>query len=148
MPTSPDETRKIVLPGDPPRPEPTGTLWDKQAPKGPPTVEAREIPAAFEPIARWLEDIVAEEGLVADLALERAIKIVEWNHNRGLVGIDYFPEAGNGQPFTRTTCVALAVPLAVEIYKQALVAIERRKDELEKLVKAAKGPVSQAGRDL
>jgi hypothetical protein len=114
------------------------TIWDKAAPTGPPTPVVRRVPRHLEKIYAWIRQIVADEGMVADLALERAIEIVQFQHDRGLVGIDYFPEANpGGMAATRMNMVALAVPLAVEIYKQAEGSIGQKADEFTELVKEA-----------
>jgi len=132
--TEPENGRRIILPGEPePGPE---VRWDKDAPTGPPIPQERQFPEWFTPVYVWLKQIVQDESLVADLCLERAIDIVEFNHARGMVGIDYFAEGG-GTP-ARTSTVAMAVPLAVELYRQTAASIAKREAELEKVVKDAR----------
>ncbi len=108
------------------------TKWDKEAPTGPPTPARRAYPEWLEPLVKTFKGIVADEGLLADLCLEKAIDIVQFNHDRGLAGIDYFPEANPGaMPANRTSIVAMSVPFAVEFYKQCVQACNSRADELK-----------------
>lgn len=102
-----------------------------KAPTGPPTPMRRDTPGWFKPVHDYLAQVIADESLVLDLCLERAIQIVEFNHNAGMVGIDYFVESSTAP---RTQMVAFAVPLATELYKQALAAIDRDKVKFEALV--------------
>lgn len=137
-----EQARKIIVPGEEPPQDASpverqGTMWDKEAPKGPPTPEARQVPEWFEDVYRWMQGTVNDEGLLLDLCLERAIGIVEFNHNRGMAGIDFFPEAGGGQAPSRAHFLAIASPLAVELYKQVLTSISQNKSEFQKLVEAA-----------
>lgn len=136
-----EEARKIIIPGEPP-PDATpvgGTRFDKDAPKGPPEPEVRRVPEWFEDVLKWLQGTVNDEGLILDLCLERAIQIVEFNHNRGMAGIDYFPEAnGNGGiSASRIQFTAIAAPLAAELYKQVLAAVMKNNAEFTRLVEAA-----------
>lgn len=137
-----DQARKIIIPGEPAPPdaepvERQGTMWDKEAPTGPPTPQTRQIPPWFEDVFQWMQGIVNDEGLLLDLCLERALAVVQFNHDRGLVGIDHFPEAGGGGTPGRAHFLAISSPLAVELYKQVLTAIDRNKAEFQKLVEAA-----------
>ena len=138
-----ETARKILLPGEPDpaavaAAHPQGTIWDKPAPTGPPNKMERQVSPEFKPIVDWMQQVVLEESLVADLALERAIEIVEFNHNRGFFGIDAFTESGAGGAAPRTNLVAMAVPLAVELYKQSLLSINQRKEELKELMRNVK----------
>jgi hypothetical protein len=104
--------------------------WDKPAPTGPPTPLVRVYPEWMKGLVEWLDSIVGDEALVLDLAMGRAVEIVEFHHHRGLAGIDFFPEAGSGMTPSRINMVAVAAPLAVELYKQVLAALSTvRKDE-------------------
>lgn len=139
-----EQARKLIIPGEAQAPpdaaqvdQRQGTVWDKQAPKGPPTPEIRQVPVWFNDVYQWMQGLVNDEGLLLDLCLEKAVGIVEFNHNRGLAGIDFFPEAGNGQAPSRGLFLSIAAPLAVELYKQALTSIDRNKGEFAKLVEAA-----------
>ena len=102
-----------------------------KAPTGPPTPMTRDIPAWFKSVHDWIGQVVADESIVLDLCLERAIQIVKFNHDRGMAGIDYFVES-NTPP--QTQMVAFAIPLAAELYKQVLAAIARDSEKFEKLV--------------
>jgi hypothetical protein len=104
------------------------------APSGPPTPMARQVPDWFRPVYEWINGVVRDEGLVLDLCLERAIEIAEFNHNRGMVGIDHFME---NQIPPRTQMVAFAVPLATELYRQVLASIDQHKGEFSAILKAA-----------
>jgi hypothetical protein len=113
-------------------------MWDKEAPKGPPTPEVRQVPGWFSDVYQWMRGVVNDEGLLLDLCVERALEIVRFNHDRGLAGIDFFPEAGGGGGApNRAQFLAISTPLAVELYKQVLTSIDRNKGEFQKLVEAA-----------
>ena len=110
------------------------TMKNGEAPKMPPVVAERKVPEWFEPVYRWMKGVVYDEGVLLDLCMDKAIEIAEFNHNRGLVGIDHFVE--NSIP-PRTQMMMFGVPLAVELYRQALKSIENNKVEFEALVKEA-----------
>jgi len=122
-------------------------LWDKKAPTSPPQRMERAYAEWFKPVVQYLESVVADDALVLDLCLEKAISVAEFNHNRGMVGIDFFPEATGGRAAGRTEMLMLAMPLAVELYKQVCVSLntEERKAELEKIFKAALAARDAAG---
>jgi hypothetical protein len=102
-----------------------------KAPTGPPTPMRRDIPGWFKPAHDYLAQVIADESLVMDLCLERAIQIVEFNHNAGLVGIDHFIESATPP---RTQMVAFAIPVATELYKQVLASISRDSAKFEALI--------------
>jgi len=110
--------------------------WDKPSPKTNPGVAERVVPEWFENVYQWLKGLVADESLVLDLCVERTIEIVQHNHDRGMVGIDHFPEAGGngGMTANRISIVATAMPLAVELYKQTLASIKEKEAEFGNLV--------------
>lgn len=121
-------------------------LWDKTAPTAAPQPMVRTVPEWFKPVIAFLEGVVADEGLVLDLCLDKAVKIAEFNHNKGMVGIDFFPEATGGRAAGRTEMLMLATPLAVELYKQVCGSLSgERKAELEKTVKDALAARDAAG---
>ncbi len=109
-----------------------GTVFDKPAPTGPPTPMPREIPAHLGKLTRYMEGKIADEGLLLDLCVDRAVGIAEFNYKKRCVGSDFFGD----QP-TAAHFVAMAMPLAVELYKQVLVAINDDKEEYAKLVTEA-----------
>lgn len=129
-----EEAKKLVTPsGDPLKPD--GVSWDQQAPKTPPTPEQRAMPEWFTDVYRFISQLVADESLVLDLCLERCIEIVEFNHNRGLVGIDHFPELQQGSQPTRISFVVTAAPMAVKLYEQVLASLNGpQKAQFEELV--------------
>ncbi len=116
-----------------------GTVDTKAPPEGPPQPLVRRYPARLAPIVAWIEEIVANEGLVLDLCMDKAMQIIDFHYKRGLVGIDYFPEHQNGQAPTRFKFVAIATPLAVRLFEEVEKAIESRKDELAALVVKMQG---------
>lgn len=110
-----------------------GTVFDKAAPTGPPTPKLREVPSHLAKIVRFFQGIVADEGLLLDLCLDRAVGIVEFNYQKRLAGADFFAQE---QP-TALHFVGMAGPLAVELYKQTLESIKGRQDEYEALLREA-----------
>lgn len=107
--------------------------WDKQSPQGPPQPIERNISEPMKPIVAWLTGVVADEAVLLDLCLEKAIKIVDENYQRGAVGMDLM-----GETFNRTALISIATPLAVKLYSEVLGAVEKRRGEpggLDELVK-------------
>lgn len=122
----------LAVPGPPPLQD--GTKWDKEAPAGPPTPQQRAIPKALQPIIKFFNGIIVDESLLIDLCLERCMEIVERNVKAKMVGVDYWAGDGSaGGPYTPSHYAAVAGPLAVELYKQVLKAIEGRQEEYDKL---------------
>lgn len=107
--------------------------WDKPAPTGPPTPQSRDIPAHLVKIVRFFESIAADEGVLLDICMDRAVDIVEFNFKKRLAGSDFFAEQ---QP-TAATFTMIASPLAVELYKQCLQSVKDRQDEYVQLLKEA-----------
>jgi len=106
-----------------------GTVFDKQAPSGPPSPPVRAIPPHLRKVIEFFEGIIADEGLLLDLCVDRAVGIVEYNYKKRLVGQDFFGD----QP-TPAHFVGMAAPLATELYKQVIASIVDRKDEYAKLL--------------
>lgn len=118
-----EQTAKIIVPGE-------GEVdFDKLGPQGPPTRAPRQLPDRFRPIEKFLTGIATDEGLLMDICLERAIKIVEWNHANGSAGIDFFAE--NTQVAPITTMMVMATPIAIELYKQCLAQLNQPKTAAE-----------------
>lgn len=101
--------------------------WDKQAPTEPPTPIPLDVPEGMEKHAAIFHQIAYREGLVFDICLDRAIRIVERNFLAGLVGIDHFTDSGVGVS-GRLAIVQIAMPMAIEMHKHVLAAF----NELEK----------------
>jgi len=118
-----------------------GTVFDKPAPSGPPTPPSRSIPAHLGKVIRFFESIIADEGLLLDLCVDRSVGIVEFNYKKRLVGNDFFGD----QP-TAAHFVGMAAPLAVELYKQVLSSIEARQDEYTVLLAEAQKEMERASR--
>lgn len=110
-----------------------GTVFDKQAPTGPPTPVLRDIPPHLRKIEKFFESLVADEGLLMDCALDRAMAIVQFNCAKRRAGADFFAS----EPATPEGVAALSAPLAVELYKQALASVLDRKEEYVSLLKEA-----------
>lgn len=118
--------------------EPEGTRWDQSAPSGPPTPAVRPIPQHLKSIFRFFDGIIQDESLLVDLCLERCMEIVRRNVESKLVGADHFAGEGQGgNPFTPVNYAAIAGPLAIELYKQVLSAVEGREEEYKKLLEEA-----------
>lgn len=109
-----------------------GTVFDKEAPTGPPTPPSRSIPPHLKKVISFFEGIIADEGLLLDLCVDRAVGIVEFNYKKRMAGNDFFGE----QP-TTAHFVSMATPLASELYKQVLASVLDRKEEYGKLMAEA-----------
>ena len=118
-----------------------GTVFDKPAPSGPPTTPVRSLPPHLKKVIQFFEGIIADEGLLLDLCVDRAVGIVEYNYRKRLVGQDFFGE----QP-TPAHFVGMASPLAVELYKQVIASIVDRKDEYAKLLADAQEEMTRGAR--
>ncbi len=111
-----------------------GTFWDKPAPSGPPAEPERRIPKHLIGVVKFFGEIIADEGLLLDLCLDKAVSMVKFNVEKRMVGIDMLQDGGQMHPFN---IVAAATPLAIELYKNVLKSIEDRKEDYEKVLKAA-----------
>lgn len=135
-----DEVKRLLVlpPGTEPPASAQEIRFDKAAPTAPPGNIDLKIPPWLAEVYGWIGSIVADEAVVLDICLDRVVQIVQGVHDRGLVGIDHFPEAyPGGMAPTRMNMVAVAAPLAVELYKQVLAAINERKGEFALLVAKA-----------
>jgi hypothetical protein len=106
-----------------------------KAAQGPPAEVKRPIAEWFKPIFDHLKGIVTDEGLILDLCLERAIKIVDFNHNAGMWGSDFFKGGAEGQQASldRGSAITLAIPLAAKLYDGVIATLN--KPDQEKLLK-------------
>ena len=125
---------KLVDPEAPDAGRKEGVFWDKQAPDGPPTPLDRNIPKHLAGVMKFFGEVIADEGILLDLCLDKATGMVEFNVKKRLFGIDAIQDNGQLHPFN---IVAAATPLAIELYKNVLGGIDRRKDEYEAALKAA-----------
>jgi hypothetical protein len=139
-----DASPRIILPDGSQPPvatEPESgpeVLWDKNAPQGPPQPEVRSIPDWFKPVHDYLLGTVADEGMLMDLCLERAIEIVRFNWSRGAVGIDLFPREAGGGAIGRAETLMMATPIAIELYKGSSQSLATdRRDEFKAVVEKA-----------
>jgi hypothetical protein len=119
-----------------------GTVFDKPAPTGPPTPPIRAIPPHLKKVIQFFSGIIADEGLLLDLCVDRAVEIVEYNYRKRVAGQDFFSDQ---QP-TPAHFVGMAAPLAVELYKSALAAVGDRKDEYAKLLAEAQEEMTRGQR--
>lgn len=118
-----------------------GTVFDKPAPTGPPTPPTRSIPPHLQKVIRFFEGIIADEGLLLDLCVDRAVGIVEYNYRKRLVGQDFFGD----QP-TPAHFIGMAAPLATELYKQVLASVGDHKEEYAKLLAEAQEEMTRGQR--
>lgn len=118
-----------------------GTVFDKPAPTGPPSPPVRAIPPHLQKVILFFEGIIADEGLLLDLCVDRTVGIVEYNYRKRLVGQDFFGD----QP-TPAHFVSMAAPLATELYKQVLASIMDRKDEYGRLLAEAQEEMTRGAR--
>ena len=110
-----------------------GTVFDKPAPTAPPNAPTRQIPPHLKKVIQFFSEIIADEGLLLDLCVDRSIGIVEFHLRRKMVGSDFF----QGEQPTPLHMTMTAAPLAVELYKQVLASIAGRSDEYAVLLKEA-----------
>jgi len=117
-----------------------GTRWDKGAPTGPPDPLVRDVPEWFKPVHEWISNVVHDEAHILDLCLEECVDMVEFNHNKGAVGIDLMGGGGDGAGAapTRIGYIHIAAMLAPHLYKEVLSALEQRKDVFSALIAEAK----------
>lgn len=118
-----------------------GTVFDQAPPSGPPNPPMRSIPAHLKKVIRFFEGIIADESLLLDLCVDRAVGIVEFNYRKRLVGNDMLME----QP-TTGHFIQMAAPLATELYKQVLLSIESHGEEYAGLVAEAMKEMEDASR--
>jgi hypothetical protein len=120
-------------------PEEFGTPveWDKPAPSAPPGGQlTRNLPTELVPIEAWLQSLAADEGLLLDICLQRAMSIVEYNYSAGAVGIDQMNDSWN-----RASILQVAVPLALKLYDACDKALPERRTEpggLDELIQKLK----------
>jgi len=122
-----EETRKIVR-GDGSPFEREGTLFDQPQPQGPPCPMERIVPESLMPVYGWLQQVVRHESLLLDLALERAIEIVDFHYARGAYGTDLMEER------SRDSVVKTSIPLAVRLYEESCKAVNLQADVYKKLL--------------
>lgn len=118
-----------------------GTVFDKPAPTGPPTPAVRALPPHLKKVIQFFEGIIADEGLLLDLCVDRAVGIVEYNYRKRAFGSDMFQENPTPLHF-----IGMAAPLATELYKQVLVSIMDRADEYKKLMDEAQEEMTRGAR--
>jgi hypothetical protein len=136
-PPSPSKSEGLLLSSN----GPEGTIFDKAPPTGPPNPPKRQLPGHLDKVVAFFQGIIADEGLLVDLCLDRAIGIVEFNYRKRLVGSDFFSE----QPPTALHFAGIAAPLAVELYKQVLNSVNDRRDEYAALLKSAQKEAGSGG---
>ncbi len=105
------------------------TKWGKNDASGPPTPQPRPIPQHLKKIVSFFSGIIADEGLLLDLCFEESMRIVQTNISAKTAGIDYF--AADSTPVNYGQ---IAGPMCVELYRQALKAIDGRAEEFKKMV--------------
>ena len=118
-----------------------GTVFDKPAPTGPPQPVTRSIPPHYKKLVSFYEGIIADEGLIMDLCVDRAVGIIEFNYKKRAFGSDMFQENPTPLHF-----IAMAGPLAVELYKQVILSIGQQPDVYEKLLQEAKEELERGQR--
>ena len=116
-----------------------GTVFDKPAPTAPPQAPVREIPTHLKKIVQFFSEIIADEGLLLDLCVDRAVGIVEYNYKKRAFGSDFF----QGEQPTPIHFIMTAGPLATELYKQVLASIAGRADEYAAILKEAQDEASR-----
>jgi hypothetical protein len=106
---------------------------DRPGPTGPPGQLVRhDIPPSMAPILGCMQSAVDDEALLLEFCTMKATEVLERTWRRGAVGTDLFGDGQGGNVPNRTTFVVTSVPLAVELYRQALAALNgpRKKEFL------------------
>lgn len=119
---------------------PDGTRWDKESPKTTPNAQVRKIPAHLKKVVAFFNSLIADEGLLLDLCFEHAMELVQSTIEPRMVGTDNFVGDGEGTlggPFNAATYAVVAGPMACELYKNVLIAIQGRAKEYEEIVTEA-----------
>lgn len=118
---------------------PDGTFHDKPAPDGPPVQKAKQIPPHLKGIVNFFQSIIADEALLLEMCLDQTMIMVQEAINARAHGIDFFAGAqgDGGSSFTPGHYATIAGPMACELYKEVLKAIEGRAAEYEQLLKEA-----------
>ncbi len=116
-----DSTPKLILQGQSPTEPEILAARDKPGPMAPPGEVSRGLPEWTDPLVNFLRQQISDEALVMDLCLEKAIEMVEWNYQKGLVGIEHFGEgSGGGAGPTRPIICGIAGPIALRLYEEVL----------------------------
>lgn len=132
--------RPVSSPATQPPPPGPEINWDKAAPQGPPTPVERPIPPELRPVVDYMKGVIANESLLLELCVEHMTGAVQFVHNAGMVGIDYFPEVSGAQAPTRLHFMGAAIPLAIEIHEHVLESLNGpRRGELAAVIAKAMG---------
>jgi hypothetical protein len=132
---------------------PDGTIWDKEAPTRPPGYKGVQFPAHLKDMAAFFQEIILSEAFLLELCFDRTVDMVEQAVNSRLVGTDNFQggeDGANGGPFTPTHYAGIAAPLAIELYKNVLLAVGAKEKEykavLEKALEKQRDLIEEATR--
>lgn len=125
--------------GSPIEDGPDGTFHDKPAPDGPPVQKAKQIPPHLRGIVNFFQSIIADEALLLEMCLDQTMIMVQEAINARAHGIDFFAgsQGDGGSSFTPGHYATIAGPMACELYKEVLKAIEGRAGEYAELLKEA-----------
>lgn len=138
-----EEAKRALAPAGGP-PEGPEVSWDKPPPSGPPEPPAA-FPAHLARIVDWFDQTIYMDSLLLDRCIKRAMEIVELAVRTRMAGIDLFRGDGGGaDPTHPMNYAALAAPMAIELYKQAVTAIERRADEYQAVLAEVKKDMERA----
>ncbi len=121
--------------------EPDGTLMDKESPTGPPSPKAKKIPPHLKKIINFFQGLIADEGLLLEMCFDHCMTMVQDTVRSNSAGIDYFAGEGGGMggsnAFSPGHYASVAGPMACELYRNVLKAIEGRADDYNQLLAEA-----------
>lgn len=108
-----------------------GTVFDKPGPTGPPGEAKRQVPPHLQKLVKFFSSIIADEGLLLDLCMDRATSIVEFNYRKRSAGVDMMGEV------SPLNFIGPAAMLSVELYKEVLKNISGREKEYQAILEEA-----------
>lgn len=105
-----------------------GTVFDKPGPTGPPGETKRQLPPHLQKIVKFFSSIIADEGLLLDLCMDRATEIVEFNYRKRAAGVDMMGEV------SPINFIGPAAMITVELYREVLKSISGREEEYKAIL--------------
>jgi len=105
-----------------------GTVFDKPGPTGPPGEAKRQLPPHLQKIVKFFSSIIADEGLLLDLCMDRATEIVEYNYRKRAAGVDMMGEV------SPINFIGPAAMITVELYREVLKSISGREEEYKAIL--------------
>lgn len=135
-----DPLRLLDEVGDPLRGK-EGTVFDKPAPTAPPQELKRKVPPHLENLIKFLSGIIADEGLLLDMCMDKAMGIVDFNFRKRAFGSDMMQEAPTPLHF-----IGPAAMLTVELYKQVLKSVTDQSAKYAEILAEAQKEMERGSR--